>query len=1063
MEIMKASAGSGKTFNLARKYISLLFKKNDNYSYKHILAVTFTNKATAEMKNRILKELYVLAYQTDKSPYLAYFMPSKGSVPAEDLIGQIEEGRENDEVIIARRARYILSNILHDYSAFTISTIDKFFQQTLKAFSREIGQFTSYQVELDKRALVTETVDRILDSLSESKPELLSWLRDSVIEQIEEGNRYKLEDNLIIIAEKLKSNQHRMAVEEHNIDQDNIYSQEYLKGLKALCKKIIADFTHDAIAASNAILDIFVKSGVDPKESNGKFVTFLYKIVDLTIRDEVPPLSASFLGKAPDEEKWFAKTKAKTFKPLLGPGLEDAFNNIIKLYEADYKTYQTSRMLVGQILGLGLAADIYREFELVLKEKNVLSIDDSNTILKNIIDGTDAPFIYEKLGVKFENFLLDEFQDTAMIQWDNFLPLLENSEAQGFDNLIVGDVKQSIYRWRDSEWSLLDSEIYNNFPTSVEKSLTTNYRSLKNIIDFNNAFFHYAADILDAQYGETNHKKIAEIYSDVSQEVGTKKDAQGRVDICFCEKDEEVEYIIEQIAKIKEVGAKYSEIAILVRKNDQGGQIANALLNAGIPVITDDSLKVKSSEVVRRLVSLLSYADNPSDTVASYLAQSLKVDMNSDFPSLLDLSEHFLRAIRKDNEKDFDNQSQYIQSFMDYLKDYISSNGNNLHGFLDFWAQKNPSISSSEDGNSIRIITVHKSKGLDFPYVILPFIESVELSGDDSQWCYPDFSGTKLEPVSGGLFYVRLSKKAAATHFAENYSEEKRMQYIDNLNLVYVAMTRAARTLHIIAAHQSATFMTALDKGTPTYMNFSNLLYTFATQDAGSLGIVREPSENEEIRLSLGHIPTYQVEEKKFGISIINAPYTSYPLNPPREDLILESEVVDVRERGRLKFTADSVDFFSDTEAVGYTSSKRLRGIVLHDILSRVDVIDGLEQSIQYAVAEGQLELEESGDVRAFLAARLETAQERGWFPPQREKVSNERSLIDVDGEIYRPDRVVETDNGLIVIDYKFGKPSKSYLRQISKYADIYRRMGQKVHSTHLWYLDTDMVVSQES
>ena len=415
IEIMKASAGSGKTFNLARKYITLLFKKQDRYAYRHILAVTFTNKATDEMKRRIIKELYILACSPEKSGYLKYFMvdglpeAAHDGIDESDLVRELpgKPGQKITLKALSGSAGTLLCDILHDYSAFAVSTIDRFFQQTLKAFSREIGQFASYQVELDKNSLVAESVDRLLDALTESDTGLLKWLTDSVMEEMEAGGRYNLEKTLEAMACRLKSDEHRAMVEDLGIDEEKTYSKENLSSIRKACTGTIKDFTDSVKSAAEAALNVLQEAGIEPEKSNRGFMKALYGYQSVTVTERIDAPTDSFMTKAADCEQWFPKSRANACLPKVYPALEGPLNAFCSLFGLPFKAYNTARILRNQLYSLGIAGELYKEFNALMKEKNVLSIDDSNTILKNIIDGSDAPFIYEKTGVRFENFLLD--------------------------------------------------------------------------------------------------------------------------------------------------------------------------------------------------------------------------------------------------------------------------------------------------------------------------------------------------------------------------------------------------------------------------------------------------------------------------------------------------------------------------------------------------------------------------------------------------------------------------------------------------------------------------------
>lgn len=1047
LKLMKASAGSGKTYSLARQYIELLLKSSDRYAYRHILAVTFTNKATDEMKSRILKELHIMASNPSDSDYRDYFVPSLFAVEAD----------------MQDKAKKVLQDILHDYSAFAVSTIDRFFQHTLKAFSREIGHFASYQVELDKDSLVAESVDRILDSLTEEDGGLLSWLTENVLEQIEQGGRYSLDANLMDMAGRLMSPQRQEMLDQAKIRTEDLCSKERLQEIRCRCREIRTQFRERVKASAQGALDVLLASGVHPDDSNRKFMSALYDYNEISPNDALIAPKPTFIEKALDSSKWFAKSKEKQLLPKVIHVLEDPLEDFCKLWGTDFSVYNTACILDSQLYGLGVAAELSRTFTELMKEKNVLCIDDSNVLLKKIIDGAEAPFVYEKLGVRYEHFLLDEFQDTSNVQWQNFKPLLQNSEAQGGENLIVGDVKQSIYRWRGSDWKLLDETIPAEFDGHKETVLDTNYRSLSNVVKFNNEFFKAAAEVLDSidsESGKETHA-MARIYADVQQEVAKKDKPGGNVRLSFCDKDKELDEVLKAIAKAREAGAKLSEIAVLVRSNISGERVANHLIDNGISVVTDDSLKVKNALTVRRLVSLMSYMDNPQDTVAGYLAGMLEVKVPQGCTSLVDIAEQLYREIVKgDNEEVWKGELLHIQSFMDCLQEYVSVNGNSLRGFLKFWQEKDPSISSPSSGDSVRIMTIHKSKGLDFPYVILPFAENISLYKADNYWCSPDLKGTHLEGVAEGVYDVSLSKSSCDTLFAEHYRKENFLQHVDNINTIYVAMTRAALGMHIISKTPPAKCIEAVDAGSrPEFKDFSQILYWFAATNT-VFSDISAGVEDDVIWFEKGQMvdfaalrKTGESLEETFPI-VCGQEFPSIPLN----QFMSDDEDVDVRERGRLKFSADSLDFFKDDQA-GVSASNRIRGIVLHDILAQVMMPEDIPFAVDSARQNGYLTEEEAGVALEHLTAAVEAVAGRNWFPKDSEAIYNEASLIDTDGSVYRPDRVVVAGGEVLVIDYKFGEHHRKYERQVGRYVNIWRRMGYEKVSGYLWYLDSGNIV----
>ena len=1028
IRILKASAGSGKTYNLAETYIRLLLGNEDPRAYRHILAVTFTNKATDEMKNRILKELHQLSVDPEKSPYISAFVP--------EMFPSTKELKD--------KAGEILINILHDYGAFAVSTIDRFFQQTLKAFSREIGQFASYQVELDKNSLVKESVDRILDSLTEDNTQLLDWLSNSMLEQLEQGGRFNLAKGLQDMAVRLKSDEHRTVVEQHGIDDVKAYSKENLAKLKTLLKEYSASFVSDLKGAAAAVEEAFDSCGISPDvTTRGFMASLLSKVAVWDGRSEIPEMTPSFRNKSSDFGTWFKKADQAKYAGLEGD-LMPPVRKMVEVYDGGRKLYGTARILLRQINDLGIASDLSREFRELMKEKNVLSLDDSNIILKDIIDGSDAPFVYEKLGVRFEHFLLDEFQDTSRVQWENFKPLIANSDSQGFENLLVGDVKQSIYRWRGSDWNLMAREVAAEFPGCRQKSLGGNWRSLASIVEFNNSFFEYAATYLDRLYGEDADITISDIYGRdkdgegfEKQLVKSSEESPGSVEALFCCEDQELDHVLATIRKVLGAGAKPGDITVLVRNNVEGSQVAGFLMDNGLDVISDDSLRIKSSRVVRQLVSLLSSVRNPEDKIRSYLAVREGLDAGQvTYHSLFDLCEHLLRQLSETEGEVFDNETLYIQSFMDYVSDYVAVNGNSLDGFLDTWEEADPKVSSPSDVSAVRVMTIHKSKGLEFPYVIFPFAEKVSLFRYGSVWTVPEFEGTPLESAGKAAFDVKLSSKSEGTLFEKDYKRDLLLQYIDNINTFYVALTRASKGMTIIS-----------EIGCKPDNSLSGILRAYLEQ---SDDFSFEELEDEELLYTRGELYDFsRLDGGEEGIGKLEPGYPSFPLNPEPGP-----EDADVRERSRLKFTADSLDFF--TEEGSARAEARHNGTVMHDILSRVIVPSDLPASVRKAVQDGDIESSEEAATMEFLSGKIALHPE--WFPEDGAEIFNEVSLIDTDGREWRPDRVIARNGTLTVVDYKFGERDSRYSRQVARYASIYRRMGWKDVDTAIWYVNSDLV-----
>lgn len=928
INIFKASAGSGKTHTLSKTYLELLLKADSKTAYRNILAVTFTNKATEEMKERILRDL-------------------------------AKEGKMNP------RAREILINLLHDYGSFSVSTIDKFFQQALRAFSRELGSSGNYQIELDKASLTKEAMDRVLDDLTEKDKDLLGWFTKQLETALVNGESFHLENSL-----------YEMAEEFGDVNEKFTYDKKKLTELKAKCKEIIDTF-HKEVYENALCIDTATWGKTAAKG------LAQYAGAPTRYKDSVKAANATTLAK-------LAETAGcEAMYALMNP------------QGRRWKEYRTARMVEKVIFTLGLAEEFYSKLAIIEEEKGVISLDESTNLLRDIIDGSDAPFIYEKLGVRFNHFLLDEFQDTSVVQWENFKPLLANSVSEGYSNIIVGDVKQSIYRWRNSDWNLLDKEIEENFKGKVEViTLKENWRSTQSIVNFNNGFFPFAADNLG----------LSTIYADVKQEVKVEDSQEGCVTVDFCE--DELEMIDGYIEQAVADGAKMSDMAILLRTNGEGKKVAEYLLSKGYSVISDDSLDLKSSLIIRKIVSYLHSLCNNSDSLNTYLSESLEIDSEREYHSLIDLVDGVIKDLSETHPDEIKGQTLFIQSFMDDILEWTSIHGNDLRQYLKHWEESKIAISSPNDPNAIRITTVHKSKGLAFPIVIFPFAEKVGLFKEDTLWCHLD-SDAEMGESFDSIFPIVLGKSSGDSFFSESLKNEMEMQRIDNLNIFYVCLTRARKEMHIIAKNPPKSLIDG--KSSPN--DLSQLLYLYCEQNGYTFGSPyrwNEASKKEDS----------EIEE-------FDAEYETYGMNP---------------EACSKRFIAssDTWDYFSE-EGIG--QSKRLRGIEQHALLSRIRTSDDAREVLRSIEPQ----------TRELLLERISAHSE--WFSPEL-KTLNEVAIIDSFGNTNRPDRVlVDEDGRVTVIDFKFGEEDEKYSGQLRRYMRLFREMGYGEVSGYIWYVPIDKII----
>ncbi|MDD2475564.1 MAG: UvrD-helicase domain-containing protein, partial [Dysgonamonadaceae bacterium] len=569
LHVYKASAGSGKTHQLTGQYIRLLFSAPHNY--RHILAVTFTNKATEEMKSRIVEELNNLAVG-DKSGYLE---------------GLMDEFKLSEKTI-RQQSKSILQSILHNYSSFSISTIDSFFQQTMRAFTREMGITGGYKVEVDNTSFLPEIVDLMLNELDqEGNEELIQWLLEFMKDSIEDNKSWKINDDIVRLARNLFDE--RFITLSAPV-QDQIKDKENLKRYKQSLRNIVREYENQlkAIGARAQMIAktydlLFTDFTGGSRSQFGRF--------DAWAMGTYATITPTFLKFPDDVTTWYAKSAPSHIKNAIeacyADGMNDCVNEIIALYDNSIH-YLTAIEILKNFNTLGILNDVNNRLQIYRRDSNMLFLSDTTELLNKIIADSESPFVYEKIGSRLNHFMIDEFQDTSTMQWNNFRPLLQESLASGNYNMIVGDVKQSIYRWRNSDWRLLEEQIEKDFalPYIQQHALDTNWRSDGKVIRFNNQFFGQAARTMQSEFiGDDEDvkqsayfsSKIEDAYSQVSQNVSPHKDKDaGLVNINFIDtevvdrwQDEVLERLPETLENLQEDGFRPQDIAILVRTRQE--------------------------------------------------------------------------------------------------------------------------------------------------------------------------------------------------------------------------------------------------------------------------------------------------------------------------------------------------------------------------------------------------------------------------------------------------------------------------------------------------------------
>lgn len=1140
--LQRASAGSGKTYTLARSFIGMLISIRDEDgktrlrrpdeiedAASHILAITFTNKATAEMKSRIIEKLTDLAGRSadaEKTDYLQHFIEKLGVAEAK----------------IREACRLALNALLNNYSDFQISTIDSFFQTVLRTFAYEADLNDSYQVELDNAFLIDSGIDLTVRSLSEGNadPETVYWIGRLMRDAADAGShwnmfaagsgsrsgslRKRLKE---IVGEMEKEDFKRMKREfDGYFDRTEDYSAviaEYAEHIE----KPLREAHRQAVEAANEAAKAFSRHGLDLK-ANG--ANNLASHVQKTIgsSDIFCPVDFKYTTlqtKLADKDEACLSSKFKKHG-LSTAVLGELADSVRSLYAAidNWKALaSTDEALLWRLYmpTLPFPALMYRIRENVkgfLRDNNLLELSDTNTMLSKVIGDDDAPFIYERIGSRLDHYLIDEFQDTSALQWDNIRPLLRESVSRSLDNLIIGDAKQSIYRFRNAEPKLINETVIrvigadNVNVKGVTPQENTNWRSDRRIVEWNNRFFTFVVDSI-GEYSEVGRSgpggsnPFASVYANVIQDVPDGKDDKGfvRVYVSGVDKNagklDRVATTIELVEDALRRGYRLSDIAILTRNNAMGTEIVEAMRtynlrnagDAGKPVlefVSEQSLLIGRSMAVMQI-----------ETVLDSIANGTIPDVNGDGSGKSPGNIHKLRCnillySRMHPEwpmarcmEEFINEEPdlgiidamlgemqttalpalveaviasfispslrrrdavFLAAFQDCVLEYCESHPSDLPSFLKWWerARKSRAISSPEDVDAIRIMTIHKAKGLEFPVVIIPEIDndSVRLGdqvgGRDWRWVprsRVDFGDPALNDMLPPMMPVRINDSLAGTCLAGLLNEHYFLEGMDTLNVCYVAMTRAVGELYVM------TELTGKDADAPA-RGWARLFQQFAD----SLGDEVSSTDDGEgtCIVEYGSRPEYVAKREKVADA---------------DDGVVLDDYHATHTPDCIKCREESMPEYADAEDLEEDDDPRSMGNVCHAIMERVIVAADIDREIMRARVRGLISGREEY-LQPLRQALLDTSDKRvlGWFGGGAERVVTERPILNRRQSFKRPDRIMEwpasKKNALPeadIIDYKFGRRSVSKHRaQVRNYVGKLKDTGRysRVRGW-LWYV----------
>ncbi|MCL1868608.1 MAG: UvrD-helicase domain-containing protein, partial [Paludibacter sp.] len=580
LNIYRASAGAGKTYQLTNEFITRLFEDRRPYAHRRIMAVTFTNKATDEMRARIVDALFELASNRN-----------------EIFANELKKNTQIPEIEIVAKARQLLFDILHDYHFFAVSTIDRFFQQILRSFAREIGVIGNYNIELDTESVLQQASDNMMINLAkEENRQLLEWLTDLAENMIEQGQSWNVQSKIQNLGQQIfKENFQNQAAQTDKKMHDKVFLKKYRDKLQ----EIIAEYEKNIKFLAKNILDLMQKFGLQHEDFSYKRT----KKFEELLENPAAELGVRITEMRYNPEKSYTKNSDAKDKIefALANGMLQSICELLDFIEKNIVFYNSAEIILKNIGNLGIISDLSLEISKLMNEQDAFLLSDTNLLLNKIIDQSDSPFIYEKTGIFINHFMIDEFQDTSVLQWKNFKPLIQNSLASGNANMLVGDVKQSIYRWRNSDWRLLDEQVFTDFRQEQisEIQLNTNWRSDSNIIEFNNNFFSIAPQILynelknnilannvDFNEYENIIEKITNAYRNVNQQISPKA-KKGYVRFEFLENDKnaEIYWQEESLQRLPAVledlqlrGFQPERVCVLVRKNDEAQRVVSRLL-----------------------------------------------------------------------------------------------------------------------------------------------------------------------------------------------------------------------------------------------------------------------------------------------------------------------------------------------------------------------------------------------------------------------------------------------------------------------------------------------------
>lgn len=1043
--VYKSSAGSGKTFTLVKEYLKIALgdEQMPPQKYRNILAITFTNKAAGEMKERVIKSLKTLSSPTaGNDELLLSLLKVELNLPAHE---------------IQLRAANLLTAILHNYSDFAIGTIDSFVHKIIRTFAHDLHLPVNFEIEMDSDKLLLQTIDLLISNIGTDETLTKTLIEFTESKTADEKN-WSIEYDLFKFASNLLKEE----------------SLAYINQLKSLTLTDFFDIRNRLFEAIKSFEKEVKESALSATlliKNNGLVATDFYygdrgiaayfeKLAQGNMEGIKPN---SYVQKTIDEDKWNgSKTTALENAAIttIKAKLISIFNSIQQLYDKRYAEYVLYNQIAKRIYSLAVLNEIEGLLTAYKKANNILHISEFNRIIAEIVLSQPVPFIYERLGEKYQHYLLDEFQDTSVLQWQNLLPLIDNSLAENNFNMIVGDAKQAIYRWRGGEVELFarlpevlgagNNELLLERERSLkhhftEKQLTSNYRSKAEIVQFNNTFFKFMVQALDDE-------KVRAIYNSVEQHYNPEHTG-GAVQLEFLNLQEqsgdmlEEKRTLELIHELQNDNFQLRDIVLLTRSNQEGVAIATYLINNNIPVLSSESLLIKTSDTVNFICNFLYFLNDPYDQISkaavfNYLSSNGKIKTGSldtllmhiknkskvtDITALLNLNGYSVNSnylvklpvyeLCEELVRIFNLAAKtdpYVLFFLDEVQNFTGKNSPGLPEFIDWWQERKEkaTVVVPEGINAVTILSIHKSKGLEYPVVILPYANWAMDKGKEELWI-------KLEPNRLGKLEVALvpaGKALLETEYAALKEEESAKALLDNLNVLYVAMTRAVERLYLL---------TTLPKQSSSIARY---FIDYLKQ--------QNNWDDKTARYHFGNTGMHKNKESKQQTAYLN---------------LTKAYSENWRERLMIRVNSEEVWPSSANE------ERKNKGIILHTALARIRSIDDIETAGKQLMMEGLIDMDEYQELTKKLTTLLHQHTIKPFFMPGL-LVKNESEIILSNGESFRPDRVMIINNNAIIIDYKTGKESAKYTEQVIRYKQILQKMSYTTVTAYLIYTQEEIL-----